>query len=322
MTSLSNTDQESMEVISNTEKASRMESVKDIIEESLYLFLPKSRHKHDQKIIEAMHYSFTVGGKRLRPILILAAYRLIANDKDELIRIGPFMAAMEMIHTYSLIHDDLPAMDNDNLRRGKATCHVQFDEATAILAGDALLNGAYEVLISHTLKEFERDTPMGLRALNASNVLAEAAGIYGMIGGQGADMKFELETMESKADLDYIHEHKTGALIKAALVIGGILADADSQQLEKLAIIGKNIGLAFQIQDDILDISGNEALLGKPIGSDSKNNKKTYVSFVGLEKSIEDVNRLLMQAIEITHTFTMNNSLLLDIINFLKTREY
>jgi geranylgeranyl diphosphate synthase type II len=235
--------------------------------------------------------------------------------------IAPFMAAIEMIHTYSLIHDDLPAMDNDDLRRGKPTCHIKFNEANAILAGDALLNYAFELTIEHTLKVMEKDPIIGHRCLKAMKILSAASGIYGMIGGQGADMLFESAQIKTSEDLDYIHRNKTGSLITASLTMGGILGGCSEEQLDVLTRVGNNIGLAFQIQDDILDLTSSEEILGKPIGSDVKNNKKTYISLVGLEQSKKDVAQLLLTSIELIK-LQDNNSLLLEVIEFLDNREY
>lgn len=305
-------------------------SLRDKTDELIRTYLPKEDSKNHSEVIEALKYSFEIGGKRIRPLLMLSSYELSCGKKnvDEEF-IAPFMAAVEMIHTYSLIHDDLPAMDNDDLRRGKPTCHKAFDEAVAILAGDALLNYAYELLLSHTVKVVAKDPLRGARCLKATKILADSAGIYGMIGGQAADIKFESEEMNEKADLEYIHHNKTGAIIKASLIMGGVLGNASESGLEKLSKIGRNIGLAFQIQDDILDEISSEEVLGKPIGSDSKNNKQTYISFVGLEQSKKDVDKLLEEAITLTDELTLekfneenNNSLLKELIEFLASRKY
>ena len=305
-------------------------SLRDKTNEVIRSYLPKENSKNHKEVIEALTYSFEIGGKRIRPLLMYSSYELSygLNQVDEDV-IVPFMAAMEMIHTYSLIHDDLPAMDNDDLRRGQATCHKAFDEATAILAGDGLLNYAYELLISHTLSVITSNPTLGIQCLKATKILAESAGIYGMIGGQAADIKFESEKMNEKEDLDYIHRNKTGSIIKACLIIGGVLASASANELEKLGKIGGNIGLAFQIQDDILDEISSEDVLGKPIGSDSKNNKKTYISFEGLEQSKKDVRRLLDEAITLTEELEVEksnkenkNSLLKELIEFLARRKY
>jgi len=305
-------------------------SLRDKTDKLIRTYLPKEDSKNHREVIEALKYSFEIGGKRIRPLLMFSSYELSCGDnaiEEDLI--APFMAAIEMIHTCSLIHDDLPAMDNDDLRRGKPTCHKVFDEAVAILAGDALLNYAYELLLDHTIKVLSYDPLKGARCLKATKLLARATGIYGMIGGQAADIKFESEEMNEKIDLDYIHHNKTGALIKVCLTIGGVLGNVSEEWLEKLSKIGRNIGLAFQIQDDILDEVSTEEVLGKPIGSDSKNNKKTYISFVGLEQSKEDVSILLEEAIRLTDDLSRdklikeeNNLLLKELIQFLSSRKY
>lgn len=304
-------------------------SLRDKTDELIRVYLPKEDSKNHSEVIEALKYSFENGGKRIRPLLMFSSYELSCKGEADEDLIAPFMAAIEMIHTYSLIHDDLPAMDNDDLRRGKPTCHKAFDEAVAILAGDALLNYAYELLLDHTMKVVSTDPMQGARCLKATKILANSAGIYGMIGGQAADIKFESEEMNTKSDLDYIHHNKTGALIKACLMIGGVMGNAEASDLEKLEKISTNIGLAFQIQDDILDQVSSEEVLGKPIGSDSKNNKKTYISFVGLEQSKKDVASLLEEAISLTSELSNNkagdkqdNSLLKELIEFLSSRKY
>ncbi len=304
-------------------------SLRDDTDQLIRTYLPKENTKNHRRVIQALTYSFENGGKRIRPLLMFSGYELSCGKKNvNKDLIAPFMAAIEMIHTCSLIHDDLPAMDNDDLRRGKPTCHKAFDEATAILAGDALLNYAYELLIETTIKVVAMDPLQGARCLKATKLIAQSAGIYGMIGGQTADIKFESEEMTEMADLEYIHHNKTGAIIRACLVVGGVLGNASSENILKLEKIGKNIGLAFQIQDDILDEVSSVEILGKPIGSDFKNNKKTYISFVGLKQSKKDVAALLEEAITLTNELAIsnndehNNSLLKELIDFLSSREY
>ncbi len=227
-------------------------------------------------IIEAMNYSLSAGGKRLRASLLLQAYRSLAGAVDAAL---PFAAAVELIHCYSLIHDDLPAMDDDDLRRGKPTNHVVFGEAMAILAGDGLLNYAFELMLSSAA---DSDVPQ--RAIAAMAELAEGAGYRGMLGGQVTDILSENKPIDG-ATLDYIHRHKTAALIAAALTAGAKLGGADRQQVESYRNYGENLGMAFQIVDDILDVTGDAAQLGKPIGSDAQSRKNTYVSLHGLTKS-------------------------------------
>lgn len=229
-----------------------------------------------QTIYEAMRYSIFAGGKRLRPILMLSFCEICGGDVNEAL---PFACAMEMIHTYSLIHDDLPAMDNDDLRRGMPTSHIKFGEATAILAGDALLNRAFEIVSAYDGKYPER-------ALKAINILALSSGTEGMIGGQVVDI--ESEGREITLDeLRYLYLGKTGAIIRSACTIGTLMGGGNDEEIKAADEFAKNLGIAFQIQDDILDVEGTEEELGKPIGSDKEENKNTYVSLLGLEKSKE-----------------------------------
>lgn len=260
-------------------------------EEIILSYLPKEEG-NQKTVLEAMNYSVKVGGKRLRPLLMAETYRMLGGDGDV---IRPFMTALEMVHTYSLVHDDLPAMDNDEYRRGMKTTHVVYGEAMAILAGDALLNYAFEIAAS----AFEL-CPADARAERALMVLARKAGIFGMVGGQVCDVEAEKRQLPlSKEQLLFIHENKTAALIQAALMIGAILAGADRAQVDALEKIGYNIGVAFQIQDDILDVTGSEQELGKPIGSDEKNNKETYVTLAGLEAAKEQVETLSKEAVSL-----------------------
>lgn len=242
-------------------------------------YLDKYLEKKDnpQSIIyDAMRYSVFAGGKRLRPILMLNICKMCGGDIDEVI---PFACALEMIHTYSLIHDDLPAMDNDDLRRGIPTSHKKFGEATAILAGDALLNKAFEVVSSYKGKQTER-------AMKAINILSVSSGTEGMIGGQIVDMLSEGKTI-TPDELRYLHLNKTGAIIRSACVIGAVMSGAGEEEIKAVDGFAQNLGIAFQIQDDILDVTGTEEELGKPIGSDAEENKNTYVSLMGLERSKE-----------------------------------
>lgn len=228
-----------------------------------------------QKIIyEAMRYSVFAGGKRLRPALMLSVCEMCGGDVNEVM---PFACAMEMIHTYSLIHDDLPAMDNDDLRRGMPTSHIKFGEATAILAGDALLTKAFEIASEYSGANT-------VRAMKAVNMLAASAGTDGMIGGQIVDMESEHKDI-TLDELRYLHLNKTGAIIRSSCVIGALMAGASDGLIKATDTFAQNLGIAFQIQDDILDVVGDEEQLGKPIGSDEEEGKNTYVKLVGLEKS-------------------------------------
>ena len=286
-------------------------------EEIICKFLP--REEGFQKIVlEAMNYSILAGGKRLRPMLMQETYKLFGGRGVEL---EPFMAAIEMIHTYSLVHDDLPAMDNDEYRRGRKTTHVVYGEAFGILAGDALLNYAFETAL--TAFPFQEEDTERIRVeqllgtANALGVLAQKAGIYGMIGGQTADIEAEGKESITSEQLMFIHENKTAALIQAAMMIGAILAGAGEGEVKRIERCAYNIGIAFQIQDDILDIVGDSKELGKPIGSDEKNGKQTYVTLNGLEKSKEQVRKLSEEAIDILHSFDGNSEFLEALVNSL-----
>ncbi|MBR4086022.1 MAG: polyprenyl synthetase family protein [Lachnospiraceae bacterium] len=284
------------------------------IEKIIGAYLPKEEG-FQRKVLEAMNYSVLAGGKRLRPMLMQETYRLFGGRGKE---IEPFMAALEMIHTYSLVHDDLPAMDNDDYRRGRKTTHVVYGEAFAILAGDALLNFAFET----ALKAFpiQTEEPERLRVeqllgiAKAMEVLAVKAGIYGMIGGQTADIEAEGSNSITTEQLLFIHENKTAALIQAAMMIGAILAGAGVGEVQRIEKCAYNIGIAFQIQDDILDVIGNQEELGKPIGSDEKNHKQTYVTLNGLEESKEQVQKLSEEAVQIIDSFGGDSMFLKELI--------
>lgn len=255
--------------------SSRFSEYKEIIEKKLSEYNTGESLPHGT-VYKAMDYSLTCGGKRLRPALLLEFCRLFGGKLDAAL---PFACALEMIHTYSLIHDDLPAMDNDDLRRGMPTCHIKFGEAQAILAGDALLTRAFEIMTKASLKD-------PARQLKAINVIAFSSGADGMVGGQVVDLESEGKEI-SYDTLKYIHRLKTGALIKAACVSGAIIGGADDDSISKVSDFAENLGIAFQIRDDILDVTGNEELLGKPIGSDEESGKSTYVSLFGLARSEE-----------------------------------
>ncbi len=229
-------------------------------------------------IVDAMKYSLFAGGKRVRPVLMRQTALMMGGDED---CARALSCAIEMIHTYSLIHDDLPAMDNDDLRRGKPTNHVVYGESIGILAGDALLNFASETALTDIMAHPESME----RSIKAYAYLMKASGFEGMIGGQVSDIQAENAENTSKEDLDFIHAHKTGALITASVVCGGILAGADDDELACLTAYGENLGMAFQIADDILDETSSTEILGKPVGSDEKNHKTTYVSLYGLQES-------------------------------------
>lgn len=287
-------------------------------EQIISSYLPKEEGLQTT-IMEAMNYSVLAGGKRLRPILMLETYRLFGG-KDKVIE--PFMAAIEMIHTYSLVHDDLPAMDNDLYRRGKKTTHAVYGEAMGILAGDALLNYAFETALSVLSINL---TPQVAEALQ---ILAKKAGIYGMIGGQVVDIESERagsgEKTDDKENLDtilFIHEHKTAAMIESAMGIGAVLAGASELEKEKIEQIASDIGLAFQIRDDILDVTSTTEELGKPVGSDERNRKATYVSLKGLDEAREDVEKISERALGILASLDVSNPFLTQLITALINRK-
>ena len=259
------------------------------IEEILKKRLPLKEGKQ-KRIMDAMEYSLLAGGKRLRPMLMLETYRLFGGQSSV---IEPFMAALEMIHTYSLVHDDLPAMDNDDYRRGRKTTHVVYGEGMGILAGDALLTYAFETAAS----AFDMEDAEAAKIGKAIQILSGKAGIYGMIGGQVVDVLSTGQQVDGET-LDFIYQLKTGALIECAMMIGAVLAGADSNQVHAVEQIAAKVGMAFQIQDDILDVTSTSEVLGKPIHSDEKNEKTTYVTWKGLEESKREVARLSEEAVE------------------------
>ena len=285
----------------------------DHIEAILKEYLPKEEG-WQKTVIAAMNYSVLAGGKRLRPMLMEETYRLFGGKGRE---IEPFMAAIEMIHSYSLVHDDLPAMDNDEYRRGRKTTHVVYGEAMAILAGDGLLNYAFET----AMKSFTMEGDLEKKA-RALSVLAQKAGIYGMIGGQTADIEAEdLGDQVTTEHLMFIHAHKTSALIEAAMMTGAILAGASQEEIAQIEKAAYEIGIAFQIQDDILDVTSTLEMLGKPIGSDAKNHKTTYVTLKGLEESRKEQQELSLHAIETIRNIGYSNDFLMELVTSLITRE-
>ncbi len=280
------------------------------IEKLLVGYLPKEEG-FQKTIFEAVNYSITAGGKRLRPLLMKETYQMFGG-KGQVVE--PFMAALEMIHTYSLVHDDLPAMDNDEYRRGKKTTHAVYGEAMGILAGDALLNLAFETAAS----AFEIETSE--RTAKALKILAKKAGIYGMIGGQVVDVESEGQPL-SREKLDFIYRLKTSALIEAAMMIGAVLAGASDEEAAAIECVANDVGLAFQIQDDILDVTSTLEVLGKPIHSDDKNNKTTYVTLEGLDKAKKDVEEISERALSTLASLEHKNAFLEELIRMLITRE-
>ncbi|RKI82130.1 polyprenyl synthetase family protein [bacterium 0.1xD8-71] len=286
------------------------------IEAMIQVYLPKEEG-YQRTVTEAMHYAVSGGGKRLRPMLMAETAALFGDTGESLAR---FMTALECIHTYSLVHDDLPAMDNDDYRRGRKTTHIVYGEGMAVLAGDGLLNYAFETAASAF--DYASETAEYQRVARALQILGRKAGIYGMIGGQCADLRAEeLGEDVTKDMLLYIHEHKTAALIQAAMMIGAVLAGADDEAVSQLEKCAYNIGIAFQIQDDILDVTSSLEVLGKPVGSDEKNNKLTYVSMHGLEESRKQVEELSREAIVILQSFPRRNLFLEELVEQLIYRE-
>ncbi len=284
----------------------------NMIEELLQEFLPEI--KGSQKLIlEAMDYSLMAGGKRIRPLLMGETYKLFGGEGDE---IKLFMAAIEMIHTYSLVHDDLPAMDDDDYRRGRKTTHIVYGEDMGILAGDALLNYAFET----ATKSFDLVPDQSIQIGKALRVLSNKAGVFGMIGGQVIDVASTGESI-NKDTLDEIFRLKTGALIEASMMIGAILAGADQNQVDKIENIASNIGMAFQIQDDILDVIGNADSIGKPDLSDEKNKKTTYITLLGLEVSREKVEKHSEEAINQLKSIAGDTDFLEELVKMLIYRE-
>lgn len=283
------------------------------IEKIITSFLP-IEEGYAKTVAEAMNYSVLAGGKRLRPMLMQETYRLFGGTGKV---IEPFMAAIEMIHTYSLVHDDLPAMDNDEYRRGRKTTHVVYGEAFAILAGDALLNMAFETAVkafSYEDADSVKKSKELVQIAKALEVLAHKAGLYGMIGGQTADIAAEEKEQIASEELLYIHENKTAALIQSSMMIGAILAGAEDKQVKDIEKCAYNIGIAFQIQDDILDVVGTQEELGKPIGSDEKNHKQTFVSMNGMEQSVKQVEKMSREAMEIIDSVGGDNTFLKELI--------
>lgn len=306
-----------MSLNGNLNKSQFMEELQkkaEHINSVLEKFLP-AEEGQQRIIFEAMNYSVRAGGKRLRPMLMEETYHMFGGSSAV---IEPFMAAIEMIHTYSLVHDDLPAMDNDEYRRGKKTTHAVYGEAMGILAGDALLNLAYET----ASKAFGMEVA-DARVARAFAVLAKKAGVYGMVGGQVVDVESEKsdDCPITREKLDFIYRLKTGALIESSMMIGAILAGASSDEISRVEQIAAKLGLAFQIQDDVLDVTSTLEVLGKPVGSDEKNNKATYVTFEGLDKAVSDVERISKEAEKLLDDLGYDDAFLKELFEYLIHRE-
>lgn len=269
-----------------------------IVERRLIELLPNCLDNQDI-VVEAMKYSLLNGGKRLRPVFCLEFAKMCSCDRNNAL---DFACAVEYIHTYSLIHDDLPCMDDDDYRRGKPSCHKKFGEATALLAGDGLLTQAFQIIGDCDLSDSKK--------VLATRLLAQNSGVSGMIGGQVIDLKYESETPDLKQLLS-VHRLKTGALISAACLLGCIAAGADNEKISAASRFAYNLGIAFQIKDDILDVVGNSEILGKPVGSDAENEKTTYVTLEGLEKAQNDVEKLTNAAINELSAFDNNEFVML-----------
>lgn len=295
----------------NTLKKDQLLQYTREVEETVYSFLPEEAGPQ-KTIFEAMNYSVKAGGKRLRPLLMREVYRLFGGKGDA---IGPMMAAIEMIHTSSLIHDDLPCMDNDEYRRGKKTTWAVYGYDMAVLAGDALLMYAVET----ASKAFDK-TEDAKRVGECIRILSERTGIYGMIGGQTVDVEMTGRPL-GRETLDFIYRLKTGALLEASMRIGAVMAGASEEDCERVRDMALAVGLAFQIQDDILDVTSSQEVLGKPVLSDEKNNKTTYVSLEGIGKAREDVKALSEKAIRILKELPGSNVFLEDLIRMLVYRE-
>lgn len=288
----------------------------DIVEEWLRGVLPPESLSNDdfpeKKIYEAMKYSLMAGGKRIRPVLSLAVCNLLNGDIKEVL---PFAGAIELIHTYSLIHDDIPCMDNDDYRRGKPTNHKVFGEAMAVLAGDGLLNLAFEIMLRETIKGDNKN----FSRLKTAYMISTSSGVKGMIGGQVIDMESE-KTVISYDVLCQMHRKKTGALIRASVLAPAILLDAGKDIVDKLENYAENIGLAFQIKDDILDFEGDSKIVGKSTGSDTVNNKSTFVSILGIEKAKELLRTSVENAVNALNGMN-NNNFLAQIAVFIAERD-
>ena len=281
------------------------------VQEILYRYLPEETG-YQKTLLQAMNYSMQAGGKRLRPLLMQETYRLFGGTGRI---VEPFMAAMEMIHTHSLIHDDLPAMDNDEYRRGRKTTHIVYGEAMAILAGDGLLNLAYET--ASRAFEMEPENPAVGKAMA---VLARKTGITGLIGGQSVDVEQSGKDL-SRGQLDFIYRLKTSALIEGSMMVGAILAGASADEAAQIEQVASDVGLAFQIRDDILDVTSTSQVLGKPINSDEKNHKTTYVTMEGLKKAEKDVKEISGRAIDVLDQLGRKNEFLRNLILELVIRE-
>lgn len=286
------------------------------IESVISNYMPKEEGLQ-KTIFAGMNYSINAGGKRIRPMLMQETYKLFGGSGKI---IEPFMAALEMIHTYSLVHDDMPCVDNDDMRRGKPTTHVAYGETMALFVGDGLLNLAFET-IANGMDYVDINNPKEVSAYRrASQYISKCAGSYGMLAGQVVDKESEDKKDISLDTIMYLYDKKTAELLKASMVVGAILANANDSEIDIIENVSYNIGIAFQIQDDILDITSSEEELGKPIGSDERNNKSTYVAYTGLEESKTEVSRLTNEALSLLEQLDKKNVFLEKILGYLIDR--
>lgn len=292
----------------NEEREKKVQEIESILKK----YLPE-QEGYQNLIMEAMEYNLMAGGKRLRPMLMRETYAMFGGQSPV---IEPFMAALEMIHTYSLVHDDLPAMDNDDYRRGRKTTHIVYGEGMAVLTGDALLNYAFET----AAKAFDMEPEKSLLIGKAMQILGKKAGIYGMIGGQVVDVESAGKKIDQEV-ITFIYSLKTCALIETAMMIGAVLAGASEEEVQKVEAIAWKVGMAFQIQDDILDVTSTNEVLGKPVHSDEKNDKTTYVTLVGYERAKEEVERLSIEAIFELENLNKQNPYLMCLIEKLINRD-
>ncbi|MCX7923257.1 MAG: polyprenyl synthetase family protein [Clostridia bacterium] len=284
----------------------------DVVNDALDSFVPE-KDTPEKTIYSAMRYSLMAGGKRLRPILAFAVCEILDGDRDEVL---PYACAIEMIHTYSLIHDDMPCMDNDDYRRGRLTNHKVYGEGVAVLAGDALLNYAFELMLNYTMQN-DNNLKGKVRAMQ---IIAKASGSSGMIGGQIVDLESEGKKI-SETTMNYIHKCKTGALIKAPVLAAAAICNASENELERLEEFAEKIGLAFQIKDDILDVEGSLEVMGKPTGSDAVNEKSTFVTLYGIEESKRMLCEITEQAINSLSIFGEKRDFLVQLAKYLVERD-
>lgn len=299
----------------------KLEQKKCQAEEAVRMYLPKEVGEA-AFMKEAMAYSVLNGGKRLRPIIMLAAFEEFGgNPEDEKKTVYPFMAAMEFIHSYSLVHDDLPDMDNDMYRRGKLTTHAKYGADMGILAGDALLNLAYETMASAVVSAAsEGSIKKTHSAAYAMQIISEKSGIYGMVGGQAVDVKKTGSVLDD-SDLNFVYSMKTGALLEASIMAGAVLAGVGKDVALRLGTVGRKVGLAFQIKDDILDETSTDEVLGKPVHSDKENNKTTYVTIHGLKESQQAVEKMTADAGEILDSLLGKEGFLRELLISLIERD-